>query len=246
MLRCKGLLWVGALFVLSAGLAREYDQEYLPHRPWFLAIPFVASLAASFLLWLTLWVASTWRAKVKAPFWKAYPRFLAVFWLTAPLAWLYAIPYERFMDPVSAVQANYATFGLVAAWRVYLMIRVAVVWTGRSLIGGTGLVLLFGDVALLAALFLSPWPPLELMSGNANAANSEAFILRAMSVLVGVIALPFLAGVVISRMVAARVQDVFIYLDPHENKADAGLWALALLPVVFFAALLPITQPPLA
>jgi hypothetical protein len=29
-------LGIGALFVLSAGLAREYDQEDLVHEPWFL------------------------------------------------------------------------------------------------------------------------------------------------------------------------------------------------------------------
>ena len=32
-------LWVGLLFVMSAGIAREYDGEDLLDRPYFLAIP---------------------------------------------------------------------------------------------------------------------------------------------------------------------------------------------------------------
>ena len=47
--------------------------------------------------------------------------------MTAPLAWLYAIPYERFLSPVGATRANLWTLGLVAAWRVLLIIRVLVV-----------------------------------------------------------------------------------------------------------------------
>jgi len=32
-------LWIGFLFVLSAGLAREYDGEDLLHEPWHALIP---------------------------------------------------------------------------------------------------------------------------------------------------------------------------------------------------------------
>src|SRR5437763_4576239 len=44
-------LWVGLLFVLSAGFAREYDGEDLLHEPWHLFIPLAASLVASLLLY---------------------------------------------------------------------------------------------------------------------------------------------------------------------------------------------------
>ena len=47
--------------------------------------------------------------------------------MTAPLAWLYAIPYERFLSPLDAVRANLITLGFVSVWRVALMIRVLVV-----------------------------------------------------------------------------------------------------------------------
>ena len=40
----KGGLWLGALFVLTAAVAREYDAESLVHDPWVLLGPFAASL----------------------------------------------------------------------------------------------------------------------------------------------------------------------------------------------------------
>ena len=43
-------LLIGAIFVLSAGLARDYDGEDLLREPWHLLIPFAASIAASLIL----------------------------------------------------------------------------------------------------------------------------------------------------------------------------------------------------
>lgn len=163
---CRHTVWIGALFVLTAAIAREYDQEFIPRSPWLLLVPFGASLGSSFLLWLLLWLAMLRNRRKLTPFWGNYRRFLGLFWMTAPMAWLYAIPYERFLPPLDAMYANYATLGLVAAWRVFLMIRVAQVWCGRSAFGATILVLFFGDAVLFAALVLSPWPVIDMMSGN--------------------------------------------------------------------------------
>src|SRR4051812_46517892 len=104
-------VWLGAVFVLSAGLAREYDGADLLHEPWWLLIPFGASIGASFFL------AMLASSAVRDFAWYKYRCFLGLFWMTAPLAWLYAIPFERFLDPVSAMQANVYVLGLVATWR---------------------------------------------------------------------------------------------------------------------------------
>src|SRR5688572_18445448 len=72
-------LWLGAIFVLAAGLAREYDQEYLLHAPWYLAIPFVASTVLSFLFFL---VVSRWSGDFDGPprpFWAEYRAYLGLF-----------------------------------------------------------------------------------------------------------------------------------------------------------------------
>src|SRR4051794_11153260 len=95
-------LWIGFLFVLSAGLAREYDGEDLLHEPWHALIPLAASLASS----LGLFTLAYGQAVCKGESWREAPgrylSFLGLFWMTAPLAWLYAVPYERFLPPVEA------------------------------------------------------------------------------------------------------------------------------------------------
>ena len=116
-------LFIGFLFVLSAGFAREYDGEDLIHEPWYLLIPLAASLLSSFVLYLVtygvfistrqirgesvLFVDTDGLLKKKPlsgpSFLSGYLSFLALFWCTAPLAWLYAIPYERFLSPVEAM-----------------------------------------------------------------------------------------------------------------------------------------------
>src|SRR5439155_18632746 len=79
-------LILGFLFVLSAGLAREYDGADLVHEPWRLLLPMGASLATSFLLFcVTFGIFRTKR--MGAPrFLTSYQMFLSLFWMTAPLA----------------------------------------------------------------------------------------------------------------------------------------------------------------
>ncbi len=49
---CPRAVFVGLLFVLSAGLAREYDAEDLLAEPHHVFVPLAASLATSFGLYL--------------------------------------------------------------------------------------------------------------------------------------------------------------------------------------------------
>jgi hypothetical protein len=133
-------LWLGLLFVLSAGFAREYDGEDLLHEPWHLLIPLAASLASSFFLYTIAYGAQPLPWGQRRPFFAGYRSFLGLFWMTAPLAWLYAIPYERFWSEGDAARANLATLGLVAAWRVVLMIRVLQVTMRYQLVAAVLLV----------------------------------------------------------------------------------------------------------
>src|SRR5260370_5135520 len=93
-------LWIGCVFVLSAGFAREYDGKDLLHEPWHLALPYAASLVSSFLLFAVLFEAAREHHWQGPGFWRSYRSFLSLFWMTAPLAWIYAIPFERFMTPL--------------------------------------------------------------------------------------------------------------------------------------------------
>jgi hypothetical protein len=160
----RNALWIGFVFVLSAGFAREYDGQDLLREPWHLLLPLAASLAAATVLYLIIHVTSYGTESVAWPSVLAYLSFLGLFWMTAPLAWLYAVPYERFMSKESAINANLATLGVVALWRVVLMVRVAVVCTGLPVRGAIGAVMLLGSVGV-AMVFALGYGVLVLMGG---------------------------------------------------------------------------------
>lgn len=159
-------LWVGLLFVLSAGFAREYDGADLLRQPWLLLVPLAVSLAASFLLFLVACGPVFLRRVSRPRFLPAYRSFLALFWMTAPLAWLYAVPYERFLSPADATAANLWTLGIVAAWRVVLMIRVVAVITARTGWAAFLLVgMLAGGVAVGVSTLVPPARVVGFMGG---------------------------------------------------------------------------------
>jgi hypothetical protein len=160
--------WIGLIFVFSAGFAREYDGEDLLHEPWYLALPLGASLLSSLALFCVLYVPGALAGANLPRFETGYRAFLGLFWMTAPLAWLYAVPYERFLDPVSAARANVATLALVSAWRVALMVRVGIVLFDLTFWAAFFRVMAYADtVALIAILFLpfSTFSIVEIMGG---------------------------------------------------------------------------------
>jgi hypothetical protein len=156
---------IGLVFVLSAGFAREYDGEDLLHEPWHLLLPLGASLVSSLVLFCVLYVPSRMAGAAVPSFIAAYRAFLGLFWMTAPLAWLYAVPYERFLDPISAAYANVYTLAFVSACRVALMVRVGVVLFGLSPWAAFFRVVAYADSAALVAIHFLPFPIIEVMGG---------------------------------------------------------------------------------
>lgn len=241
------------LFVFSAAFAREYDAEYIPHRPWIMLVPLGASLVSSFLLWCVLWLAARIASGSAAPFIGGYRVFLGLFWMTAPIAWLYAIPVERFMEPADAVKANYALLAIVSAWRVFIMIRVAQVLTGRRPFAATALVLIYGYVVMSVALWLSPWNVLDLMGGVRRTEIEAAH----MSIVTSTSCLAILAGPLVITWAVVHLGFGFASRKPRrplplelrrphlDAPAHKDLWALAIGSILALAALLPFTQPPL-
>lgn len=118
-------LWVGIVFIATAVVARNYDHAAIHLSPKRMAMPYVMALVSSCWIFLVLWSAlREGRLQGRVPFSHQYRSFLGAFVMTAPLAWLYAIPVERWMDPVSAVWANVSLLAAVALWRVLLIARV--------------------------------------------------------------------------------------------------------------------------
>jgi hypothetical protein len=156
---------IGLVFVLSAGFAREYDGEDLLHEPWYLAIPLGASLVSSLALFCVLYLPSRLAGADVPRFFAAYRAFLGLFWMTAPLAWLYAVPYERLLDPVPAAHANLCTLALVAAWRVALMVRVGIVLFGLAPWASLFRVVAYSDTVALVAISFLPFSIMDIMGG---------------------------------------------------------------------------------
>ncbi len=182
-------LGVAALLVLSAALARNYDQASLKDEPWRLAGAFGASLAISGPLFLLIYGFARWKGMNDPAVGRAYLSFLALYWMMAPMAWLYGIPYERFLPLVNATEANLRTLGLVSAWRVALMVRVVSVVFNLRMREALPLVLLVADVAVLAALKLVPIPVLAIMGGASPEQQSIAAA-ALLTKLVGWLSLP--------------------------------------------------------
>lgn len=241
----RRVLWIGLLFVLSAGFAREYDGEDLLAQPWHLLIPLAASLTSSFVLFTILSLKLYLRETQRPPFFTAYRSFLQLFWMTAPLAWLYAVPYERIMSAPNSVRANLLTLGIVATWRVALMIRVATVTFGYRIHHAAFLVLLFGDALLFAAIKLMPVPVFSLM-GGIRLTESES-IIQSVTFMVGLVGFCTLPVWLLGAIISLRWSKPTWRLAASENgTSESPRWDLVLLAtgsVLVWIAVLPFTQP---
>jgi hypothetical protein len=243
----RGAAWVGLAFVLSAGLARDYDGEYLPARPWVLAVPFAAAVGMATILFVPVYVGM--RPTRPGQGWprvgRTYGAFVGLFLLTAPLAWLYAIPYERFLSPAAATAANLWTLALVALWRVGLMARVLDVMTGRGFVPCLCAVMLVADILALVALAYAPVPVLDFMGGlrlsdRERVVANAAMLVRAGAFLTLVI---WFFGTVnwlfFAEGSALRVDEL------ERRRVVRGVVGLAVASVLVWAAILPVTQPEL-
>lgn len=184
-LAARPRLGIGLLLVLAAGVARELDAG---NPAWHVLVPAAVSLVASWALWC---VAYCGLAPPGPPLFDAYRRFLGLFWFTAPMAWLYAIPFHRFLGPTGATAADLLTLGAVSLWRVALMARVLVVLMGYRPLHAFAVVMAFADVVVLVAMFFVPVPLIEFMSG-AQRTESERLLQSVASTVctVGVLSLP--------------------------------------------------------
>jgi hypothetical protein len=240
-------LWVGAIFVFSAGLAREYDGEDLIHEPWHALRPLGASLATGTALFLLVHLAALLKrgnAEGTPPsFFNAWRTFLGLFWLTAPMAWLYAVPYERFMTPVDAIAVNLWTLALVSVWRVLLMTRVIHVLYGIRDVSAFFLVMLFADAVVFAAVTLVPTPVIDVMGGIRHSDRDALIAGVTFSVMIlSVLSAPvWILGALISIGVLKPTW-------PNVEAVPAGTpprgpLILAVVSVVAFVPLLVFTQP---
>ncbi len=243
--RARGTLLLGAVFVLAAGIAREYDGEDLVHEPWHALIPLGASLVPSFLLAFLAWLALLRRAERAPRFRDFYGEVLSVFWMTAPIAWLYAFRWDRFAPGLGeAAWCKLATLGLVASWRVLLAMRFVRVLTGARGLGPQIFVILVSTGLVALALSFLPANVFAIMGGIRQTAAER--------VVAGPALLAMMWTVFTGWFWVLAAIGVLIVREPpwsppasttSPRAIGRGLRLLAAGAVVFFSTLLPLTQP---
>jgi hypothetical protein len=234
-------LVLGGVLVLSAGFAREYDGEDLLHEPWHLLIPHGASLLTAFLLYMLVRLTGIGKTQQPPAFFRGFPMFLRLYWMTAPLAWLYAIPFERWMSPGDATLWNLRLLGIVSVWRVVVMIRViGVVYGAGPLWRVIATVLLFGDAVMLIAIRFVPVPVLHLM-GGVRMTESER-LLQGTTLLLQIVGFPSLLILLIMTLAPAATSWTPIKFS-QPNRVHGTTWLLAALSILIWRFILPVTQP---
>ena len=174
---------------------------------------------------------------------REYLSFLALYWMTAPLAWLYGIPYERFLSPLDAINANLWTLALVSLWRVALMVRVAGVVYGIPIAAALSMVMLVADTTALIALAVVPLPVIHVMGGINPEQNAIAWFVLLVQ-LVCWITLPLWIVVgAVAAYFCRGCADRKVLATSRESGSGRGALAFATLAVVAWSAALPFTQP---
>lgn len=236
-------LWVGLIMTLSAGFAREYDGAYLWREPWHFVVPVLASVLTSALLYAIIRFCESPASNRDGPAYAGYRQVLTFFWLTAPLAWIYAIPVERFMTPANATRANLAFLGIVSVWRVLLIARALSVWLGARFFRMLWIVLFFGDTVLLILNFITPTPIWDIM-GGIRLSEREQVVLEVKQFVwvVGIIAWIVLAiGTAVLTLKSKRT--LAERLETGVSRVGWSLWAFGVLLLAVGFVIVPLGLP---
>ena len=234
----KGAIWLAAAFVMTAALARRYDQADLLAKPHVLLLPLVVSGVNASLLALYWRLLRNGRGRPR--FLVEWRRVVTLFWMTAPLAWLYGIPWERMLDPVGAVWANVWSLLIVAAWRVILTARVLSVLGGISMTRCFAFLMVFADAVAVVLMALAPKPMVSLMGGIAHS-PADALIaeLDVQIMIVGILTFPVWLGFALWALFAAAPR----WTAVPQGRIHRNSWlAVAVVTVVFVVPMIW-TQP---
>lgn len=179
----RSALVTGIILVFLTSIARNYDQTHISESPgrWVFGSLLFSLVSGTWLYVICYgWIARLeMEAEKKPSYWSGWRGFMGVFWLTAPVAWLYAIPVERYLDSLSAAKANLILLGVVSVWRVLLMARVfqvlcavrfakALCWVLAAAAGEVLIVSFFGTLATHSIL--------KGMAGLRNSPEEDVFL----------------------------------------------------------------------
>lgn len=160
---------VGLVLAWIAGIGRYWDHPTagLAQQSGVGSVAYVFALSA--LLWLMLRPLGAHR--------RSYAALAAMVGLTSPLAWVYALPVERWTSVDTAIPLNLAFLAVVALWRVALFVRYLRVGCGLSRPGVLVCAALPLSVIVTALTMLNlEHAVLDLMGGLRREAPAERVI----------------------------------------------------------------------
>jgi hypothetical protein len=183
----RASVWTGIALVLLTAVARNYDQTFITEKPFlWLFGPLLFSIVSGTWLYAIIYAAFGRRGIQSSDPRRSesrWPGFMGLFWMTAPIAWLYAIPVERFLDSVTAAKANVALLAIVSAWRVLLMARVMQVLVNAPFLMSLVWVLFAASIEVLVVFFFGGQFARAIMAGMGGMRNSpeEEILFHAMN-----------------------------------------------------------------
>ena len=239
--RSRGSFFTGVILVLLTAIPRNYDQTYILESPFWLFGPLLFSFfSGSFLFWILY--SGFIRRHLEAPEtvsratqWRS---FMSLFWMTAPVAWLYAIPVERFLNSYPAGEANLALLCIVSLWRILLMARIVSVLQKIRFVRALGWVLIPACLEIIFIVFFGGTLSSQIMAGMSGMLNSpeSALLLSAMGnvFVAALILLPIVLTILIVRRFAGTVRPF-----PVASNDSFPAWQLALLIFIWAAIAVP-------
>lgn len=242
-------IWLGLILALSAGFVREYDRADLLHQPWLVAVPVIAALGFSLILFPLVEFVARRRGSARGNYGERFHTFVAMLLLTAPLGWIFLLPVERLMSADESTITNLWLLGVVNLWRILLFARVlAVLYVPRAnelvITGTIFIVMLVVDTVLLCNL--GGDRPVMMVGHGSGAFPGEFVVLRIMSLItiLGVITWP--VWFVGTLMVAIWEGTEWSWSVPKRQsppRMSQGIKVLAAASLLIWGILLPFTQP---
>jgi len=172
----RSALVTGIILVFLTSIARNYDQTHISESPfkWVFGSLLFSVVSGTWLYWISYcgFARREMALDEKKDVWDHWKQFMGLFWMTAPIAWLYAIPVERFLEPVEAAKANITLLAIVSLWRVLLMARVLQVACGAAFTRTLLWVLFPAAVEVLVIFFFGGMFAQSIMRGMGGLRNS--------------------------------------------------------------------------
>lgn len=261
----RNSLWIGLLLVLLTAVARNYDQMHFSESPMWLLGPLVFSFFSGSFLFIVLYDVFI-RRSFEPPYLNAHSipgnisaetppnekpgisqfaqwrTFMGLFWLTAPIAWLYAFPTERLFPSYQAAIANLTLLAIVSLWRVLLMARIISVLQQIPFLRTLGWVLVPATLEVILVIFVggifSPTFGRKIMAGMSGMRNApeESLMVAALgNVLVGTL---ILFALVVATLLA-KLYYGFTRPFPSQSRGPVPILPLAILTLAWIAIAIP-------